>query len=143
PWMRGLRQVPTAVTVELARALGLAIRLDERATDAHRLADGLHLRAERRVRARELLKGEARELDDDVVERRLEARGRRPRQIVRDLVERVTDGEPRGDLRDGVAGCLGGERGRAGDPRVHLDHAHVAGLAAAGELDVRAAGVDS
>ena len=129
--------------VELARAERLEERLGERAADAHRLADRLHLRAERPVGAGELLEREARELDDDVVERRLEARGRRPRQVVRDLVERVADGEPRRDLRDRVARRLRGERRGARDARVHLDHAHVAGLAAARELDVRAAGVDA
>ena len=60
--------------VELARAVRLEERLGERAADAHRLADRLHLRAERPVGAGELLEREARELDDDVVERRLEAR---------------------------------------------------------------------
>ena len=103
----------------------------------------LHLRAERRVRAGELLEREARELDDDVVERRLEARRRRPRQVVRDLVERVADGELRRDLRDRVAGRLRRERRRARDARVHLDHAQLAGLAVACELDVRAAGLDA
>ena len=85
---------------------------------------------ERLVGARELLEREARELDDDVVERRLEARRRRPRQVVRDLVERVADGELGGDLGDRVAGRLAGERGRAGDARVHLDHPQLAGARA-------------
>ena len=129
--------------VELARAERLEERLGERPADPHRLADRLHLRSESPVSAGELLEGEARELDDDVVERRLEARGCRPRQVVRDLVERVADGELRRDLRDRVAGRLRRERRRAGDARVHLDDAHVARLAAARELDVRAAGVDA
>ncbi len=129
--------------VELARAHRLQERLRERAADPHRLADRLHLRAERPVGARELLEREARELDDDVVERRLEARRRRAGEVVRDLVERVADGELRGHLRDRVAGRLRGERRGARDARVHLDHAHVAGHAVARELDVRAAGVDA
>src|SRR5262245_5021425 len=87
-------------------ALRLDEGLDERPADAHRLADGLHLRAEGPVGARELLEREARDLDDDVVERRLEARGRRAREVVRDLVERVADGELRSDLRDRIAGGL-------------------------------------
>ena len=116
--------------VQLPRAARLQERLAERAADAHRLADRLHLRAERRVGAGELLEREARELDDDVVERRLEARGRRARQVVRDLVERVADRQLRRDLRDRVAGRLRRERGRARDARVHLDHAQLAGLAA-------------
>ena len=118
-------------------------RLEERAADAHRLADRLHLRAERRVGARELLEREARDLDDDVVERRLEARGRRAGQVVRDLVERVADGELRGDFRNRVARRLRRERRRARDARVHLDHADVAAHTVARELDVRAARVDA
>ena len=128
--------------LELARAVGLEQRLAERPADAHRLADGLHLRSERRIGARELLEGEARELDDDVVERRLEAGRGRLREVVRDLVERVADGELRRDLRDRIARGLRGERGRPRDPRVHLDHAQLPCLAVARELDVRAAGLD-
>ena len=129
--------------LELARAVGLEERLRERPPDAHRLAHRLHLRAERLVGAGELLEGEARELDDDVVERGLEARRRRLRQVVRDLVERVADGELGRDLGDRVARRLGGERRGARDARVHLDDAQLAGLAAARELDVRAARLDA
>src|ERR671919_2956544 len=132
-------------------ALGLEVRLAlepgarlpegllERAADAHRLADRLHLRPEARVRARELLEGEPRELDDDVVERRLEAGGRRAGEVGGDLVERVADRELGGDLRNRVARRLRGERRGARDARVHLDHAQLAGVAGARELDVRAA----
>ena len=128
--------------VELARPLRLEERLAERAPDPHRLADGLHLRAERAVGARELLEGEAGELDDDVVERRLEARRRGACQVVRDLVERVADRELCGDLGDRIARRLRRERGGAGNPRVHLDHAQRARLAVPRELDVRAARLD-
>src|SRR5207248_11797565 len=95
------------------------------------------------VRARERLEREARELDDDVVEGRLEAGRRRPRQIVGDLVERVADSQLRRDLRDRIAGRLRGERGRAGDARVHLDHAQLAGVTLARELNVRPAALDA
>ena len=111
----------------LEAALRLHERLAERAADAHRLADRLHLRPEARVGAGELLEREARDLHDDVVERRLEARGRRAGQVVRDLVERVADRQLRRDLRDRVAGRLRRERRRARDARVHLDHADLAG----------------
>ena len=60
----------------------------------------LHVRGELGVGARELLEREARPLDDDVVDRRLEARRRAPRDVVGDLVERVADREARGDLGD-------------------------------------------
>ena len=129
--------------VELTARKRLRESLLERASDPHRLADRLHLRPERRVGARELLEREPGELDDDVVERRLEARGRRLREVVRDLVERVADCELGGDLRDRVAGRLRCERRRTGDAWVHLDHAEVPGHPVACELDVRAAGLDA
>ncbi len=62
------------------------------------------------VGAGELLEGEARPLDDHVVDRRLEARGRGAGDVVVDLVQAVADGQPRGDLGDREAGRLGGER---------------------------------
>ena len=47
--------------------------------------------------------------------------GRLLGDVVGDLVERVPDGELRGDLRDRKAGGLGGQRRRTAHPRVHLD----------------------
>ena len=129
--------------LELSGAMRFEERLRERPPDPHRFTHRLHLRAERLVGARELLEGEARELHDDVVERRLEARRRRLRQVVGDLVERVADRELGRHLRDGIARRLRGERRRARDARVHLDDAQLAGLATSRELDVRAARVDT
>src|SRR5207253_10302764 len=100
---------------DLERAHRLLERLLERPADRHRLADRLHLRAEGVARLRELLEGEARDLGDDVVDRRLEAGWRLARDVVRDLVERVADGEVGRDLGDREAGRRRGE-GRA--PRV-------------------------
>ena len=128
--------------LELPRSERLEEGLGKGPADAHRLAHRLHLRSERAIRARELLEGEARKLDDHVVEGRLEARGSRLGEVVRDLLERVADRELRSDLGDRVAGRLGGERRGAGDARVHLDDAKLARLAAARELDVRAPGLD-
>src|SRR4029453_16916248 len=94
-------------------------------------------------RAGEILEGEAWELDDDVVERRLEARRRRASEVVRDLVERVPDGKLRGDLRDRITRPLRRECRRARHTRVHLDHAQLTCLPLARELDVRAAAFDT
>ena len=66
---------PEAGRLGLHRAQRLAERLGEVAADRHRLADALHVRGQHRVGAGELLEREARHLDHDVVERRLE-RGR-------------------------------------------------------------------
>ena len=79
----------------------------------------------RRSAQRELLEVEARRLDRDVVERRLERRGRLAGDVVRQLVERVADREQRRELRDREAGRLRRERRRARHARVHLDHAEL------------------
>ena len=93
--------------------------------------------------AGEFLEREARDLGDDVVDRRLEAcRRRAAGDVVRDLVERVADRELGGDLGDRKAGCLGGERGRARHARVHLDDDEPAVVRVDRELHVRAAGLD-
>src|SRR5690606_38375142 len=82
-------------------------------------------------------------LDDDVVEGRLEGGRGLAGDVVGDLVEGVADGQLRGDLGDGEAGRLGGERGGAGDPGVHLDDDDPPVLGVHRELDVAAAGVDT
>ena len=69
--------------------------------------------------------------------------GRGLGDVVLELVERVPDGEARGDLGDGKAGGLGGECGRTRDTRVHLDDGHAAVLGVDGELHVGAAGLDA
>ncbi len=111
----------------LERAQRLLQRFREGAADRHRLADRLHRGRQRRLGAGELLEGEARDLGDDVVDRRLE-RGRRRAagDVVLDLVEGVADGEPRRDLGDREAGRLRGERRGARHARVHLDDDHAA-----------------
>ena len=129
--------------VELARAQRLRERLLERAPDRHRLADRLHVRGQAGLGAGELLEREPRPLDHAVVDRRLEARRRRPGDVVGDLLQRVADREPGGDLRDREAGRLARQRARARDPRVHLDHDDLVGGGVDGELDVRAAGLDA
>ena len=127
----------------LGGAEGLLQGLGEVATDRHRLTDRLHRRRQGRVGGGELLEGEARHLDDDVVERRLEARRSLARDVVGHLVEGVADGHLGGDLRDREAGGLGGERGGARDAGVHLDDDHPAVGRVDRELDVAPAGLDA
>src|SRR5712691_6886604 len=105
PWMYvdgKVRPRSGRLFVDFARALRFQKRLGEGPADAHRLADGLHLCAEGSLCARELLEREAGELDHDIVECRLEARGRRSCEVVRDLVQRVADGQLRRDLGDQI-----------------------------------------
>ena len=116
----------------------------EGSADRHDLADRLHRGGQHRLRARELLEGEARDLGDDVVDRRLEGGGRGAAgDVVLQLVQRVADRELGGDLGDREAGGLGGERGRARHARVHLDDDEPAVGRVDGELHVGAAGLDA
>ncbi len=127
--------------LDLQAAQGLLQALFEGAADGHGFAHGLHLRGERFVGTRELLEGEARDLGDDVVDGGLERGGGVARDVIFELVERVADGELRGDLRNREASGFGRERGAAADARVHLDDDHAAGVRMHGELDVRPAGL--
>jgi hypothetical protein len=102
---------PEVRAVALEGAHGLAEGLLERPAHRHDLTDGLHPRGEARVGVGKLLERPSRNLDHDVVERRLEARRRLSRDVVGDLVEPVADCELRGDLGDGETGGLAGQCG--------------------------------
>ena len=75
----------------LQRADAFHQGLLEGAADRHHLADRLHLRTERSVGAGKFLELPLGNLDDHVVERRLEAGRRLARDVVGDLVERIAD----------------------------------------------------
>ena len=120
--LRPLRRlIEQALPLHLERAERLQERRLEGAVDRHHLARRLHLRAEPAVGIAELVERPARDLHHDVVERRLERRGRPLRHRVRDLVEALADRDLRRDAGDRVARRLRGERRAAGDARVHLD----------------------
>src|SRR5437868_7849482 len=76
-------------------------RFLESAADGHRLAHRLHLRPESFFCARELLELPFRNLDNHVIDGRLEAGRRLPRDVVGNFVERVADREASGNLRNG------------------------------------------
>ena len=116
--------------------------LRKRAADRHRLADRFHRRGQHRLGAGKFLEGEARDLGDDVIDRRLE-RSRRGAagDVVFDFVERVADRELGGDLGDREAGRLRGQRRRARHPRIHLDDDEAAVFRIDRELHVGAAGL--
>ena len=111
--------------------------------DCHRLADGFHRRAQLGLRAGEFLERKARHLRDHVVDRRFERGRSSPRDIVREFVERVADGEFRRDSGDRKAGGLRGKRGRTRNARVHFDDDHPSRIRIQCPLDVRAAGLDA
>src|SRR5215218_9186748 len=123
--------------VHLERGHRLHEALGERPAYRHDFPDGVHPGRQTRRRSGELLEGEARYLGDDVVERRLERRRRRPRDVVRDLIQRVPDRQLRRYLRDREPGGLARQRARPAHPRVHLDHVELVALRIHRKLDVR------
>src|SRR5258706_6333962 len=137
----GFAVAAQAAAADLQRAQAFLQAFLERAANGHRFADTFHLRGERGVGLREFLEGKARNLGDDVINARLEARGGFARDVVFEFVEQVADGEFGGDLRDGKAGGLGSQSRAAADARVHLDDDHATILRTDAELDVRAAGL--
>ena len=90
-----------------------------------------------------LLEVPPRDLDDDVVDGRLEGCGRDPRDVVRNLVEVIAERQLRGDLRNREAGGLRRQRRRSRDARIHLDDHHPAVRRIDRELDIRPAGFDA
>ena len=118
-------------------------RFLERAPDGHHLADGLHLGAERAIRAGELLELPFRDFHHHVVNSRFETGGSLLGNVVRDFVEAHARGKARGNFRNREAGGFAGQRGAARHARVHLDNDHAAVLRIDGELHVRAAGLDA
>ena len=130
-------------TLLLQGAQGLLQGLGEVPAHGHGLAHRLHGGGQGGVRGRELLEGEARNLDHDVVQGRLEGGRGLLGDVVGDLVQGVAEGELGGDLGDREAGGLGRQGGGAGDARVHFDDHNASGVRFDGELDVAAAGVDA
>ena len=118
-------------------------RLAEVAADRHHLAHRLHRRAQGAGGALELLERPARDLDDRVVEGRLEGGVGLAGDVVRDLVQGVADRQLRGDLGDRKTGRLGRQGRTSRHPRVHLDHDAPPAALLHRELDVRTPGRDA
>ena len=140
------RRRPAGVLGERPDAglLEAAERLVERGAegpvDGHHLAGRLHLAAERPVGAGELVEREARQLDDDVVERGLERGDGRAGHDVRG--SRPAAARPRSAPRPGRSGSRSPSRPAptsATDARVDLDDRVLGRVGRERELDVAAA----
>src|SRR5580700_1213237 len=118
-------------------AHALAERLFKRSADGHHFADAFHLGAEDGLRAGEFFELPAGNFDDYVIDGRFKTGGRFAGDVVLDFVQKIADGELRGDFGDGKSCGFGRESGATGDARVHLDNDHAAGGGVDGELDVR------
>ena len=128
-------------TLLLQRTHRLLQGLSEVTAQSHSLANTLHGGGQGRVSSRELLKREARNLHDHVVEGRLEGRRGLLGDIVRNLIQGVTQGQLGRNLRNREAGSLRRERRRTRHARVHLNDDDAAGLRVNRELDVTTTGV--
>ena len=106
---------------DLERPDGLLKGGLEGAVDGHHLAGGLHLRPDGAVACGELVEGPPRNLDDAVVEGRLEGGLGPLRDGVGYLVQPFADGDLCGDAGYRVAGGLAGQGGAAADAWIDLD----------------------
>ena len=128
-------------TLLLQRTHRLLQSLSEVTAQSHSLANTLHGGGQGRVSSRELLKREARNLHDHVVEGRLEGRRGLLGDIVRNLIQGVTQRQLGRNLRNREAGSLRRERRGTRHARVHLNDDDAAGLRVNRELDVTTTGV--
>ena len=138
------RLVVQPVRADLQAAQRLLKRLLKGAADGHHFTHRFHLGGQGRVRLRKFLEIESWDLGDHVIDGRLERRRRGAAgDVVTELVQGKTDRQLGRHLGDREAGRLGGQRGRARHPRIHLDDDHPAIVRVDGKLHIRAAGIDA
>ena len=111
----GNGQIAVGIAVEcihadLRAAHGLHQCHFEVGRDGHDLARGLHLRAQRTACARKFVERPFRELDNDIIQRRLKAGAGLAGDLVFDFIQRVAQRDARSDLGDGIAGGLARQR---------------------------------
>ena len=100
-----------AATSWLERADRFQQSRPELAVDGHGLAGRLHLHAQLAIGGGELVEWPARQLDDHVVDRRLESGRSTAGRGIRHLVEAAPERDERRDPGDRVAGRFAGEGG--------------------------------
>ena len=104
----------------------------------HSLANRLHAGGQNAAGALELDKGKARNLDHAVVDGRLKGGRSCLGDVVGNLIQCVANREQCRHLCNGEASCLGSQRGRAADARVHLNDNDAAVSWVDRKLNVRA-----
>ena len=131
-----------AVHADFKTTQGFLEGLLEGAAHGHHLAHRLHLGGQAAISCRELLKRKTWDLGDHVVDRWLE-RGWRgtARDVVAQLIQRVTHSQLRGHFGDRETGGFGGQSRRTRHTGVHLNDNHAAVFGVDRELHVRAARV--
>ena len=127
---------PDVYGAYLKRTERLEQTLLESPAYAHHLAGRFHLRAQLVGRGVEFVEWEARDFGDDIVQRGLE---RRRCVGKRYLVQPHAESDLRRHTRDGIAACLGRERGRTRHAGVDLDEIVFERVGIERELHVAAA----
>ena len=105
---------------------------------SHGLADRLHAGGQNAAGALELDEGKARNLDHAVVDGRLKGSRSCLGDVVGNLIQRVANRKQRSHLCNGEASCLGSQRRRTTDARVHLNNNDAAVSWVNRKLNVRA-----
>ena len=132
----GQRRRVQGIQTGLRSADGLHQRFLKPLPDRHHLPGRLHLRAKAAGRSLKFVERPFRILDHHVIQRRLEAGAGFAGDIVDNFIQRIAQRDPGGDFGDGIAGCLAGQRGRTGYPRVDFDHRVLKGIRVERELAV-------
>ena len=138
-----IRLGPEAIGLVFQRTHDLVQARDVVTADAHGFAHGLHGSGQGVIGARELLKGKAWGLDNDVVQGRLEGCLGLAGDVVLHLVQGVANGELGRQLSNRETGGFGCQRGGTGHARVHLDDDDAAVFRVNRELDITAASIDA
>ncbi len=107
-------------------------------TDAHDLSGGLHLCRQCPLSLDKFVKGQTRYLDDTVIQRRFKAGEGLPSDGIRNLIQRIAQGDLRGHLRDGISRRLRSKGRGAADPGIYLDHTVFKAIGMQGKLYVAA-----
>ena len=139
----GIDAFGTHPATDLERAKALHQSFLERPSNRHHFAHRLHLCAEDRFGLSELLEGPFGNLDDNVIQHRLERRRCLFGDVVGYLVESVSDGELGRDLGDRESGGFRCQSRASGHSRIHFDDHHAAVFGVDSELNVGTPGLDA
>ena len=112
---------PQSCTLQFQRGNRLGQRRLEIPINRHDLSGGLHLRPQFPRGSAEFIEGPFGNLDHAVIQRRLKACTGTFCNIVFQLIQRISDGDFRGNLSDRITGSFRGQRRGTTDSGIDLD----------------------
>ena len=108
-------------------------------TDAHDFPGRFHLRGQSMLCTDKFIKRKSWNLDHTIIQHRLKTCICFLCNGISDLVQRITERNPRRHLCDGITGCLGSQRRRPADPGIDFNHAVFKRIRIQGILHITAA----